>query len=212
MPSLTVVKRPPPRKPNASRGGQLTPAIIGRDHRRAARWRQRPFRAVQSRIHFGRCRQSDRKCHTAGSSRAFQHPFQRSPQAGIAQGADRCPRPRRCPWRPLPYRLGAVQCRRVPDRARSVRRCRRASGRRGHEPDAAALDLGRHLGCPLHQGLLPGRGIRARQRHHAQDRRAGIRRRSHDAHGHLSAYPGSVSSQAGSVLSQWDSRANTLRA
>ncbi len=31
MPSLTVVKRPPPRKPNAPRGGQLTPEVIMTD-------------------------------------------------------------------------------------------------------------------------------------------------------------------------------------
>ena len=66
------------------------------------------------------------------------------------------------------------------DRARRVRRPGARRGRRRHRQEPGALDLGRHVGRAFHQGLLPGSRIRARQYHHAQDRRAGPDRRSRD--------------------------------
>ena len=61
-----------------------------------------------------------------------------------------------------------------------------------HRPHAGAVDLGRHLGRALHQGLLPGDRVRARQPDHAQDRRASADRRPRGADGDLPAHSGAV--------------------
>ena len=59
----------------------------------AARRGQRAIRAVEPRIHLDRRRQPDGQPHSRRGPRAFQHPLQRSPQPGCAQGADRAARP-----------------------------------------------------------------------------------------------------------------------
>ena len=56
----------------------------------------------------------------------------------------------------------------------------------GDRRGADALDHRRHLGRALHQGLLPGAGIRPGRADHAPGRRAHRRCRSHDADGGLS--------------------------
>ena len=45
-------------------------------------------------------------------------------------------------------------------------------GRGRDRPQAGAVDLRRHVGCALHQGLLPGRRIRPGRQDHAHGRRA----------------------------------------
>ena len=54
-----------------------------------------------------------------------------------------------------------------------------------HRPHAGAVDLGRHVGRALHQGLLPGGRVRARRQDHAHGRRARRACRSRDADRHL---------------------------
>ena len=74
--------RPPgPRRLSRARR-QSDPRACHADRRvaGAARPRQRAVRAVESRIHLGRCRQSDGQSHSRRSARAFQHPLQRPPQ------------------------------------------------------------------------------------------------------------------------------------
>ncbi len=96
------------------------------------------FDAVQSGVHLGRCRQRDASISSRRSTRALQHPFQRSPQPELAQDAGRAAR-RGGGGRPgrLAHRLGAVERRRVSARAgaipRSCRRCDQA-GRPGQTP------------------------------------------------------------------------------
>ena len=54
--------------------------------------RQRQFPAVESGIHLGRRRQQDGQPHSRRSAGALQHPLQRLPHAGLAEGADRAAR------------------------------------------------------------------------------------------------------------------------
>ena len=78
----------PERADNPIRG------LVDADRRAAgaARRGQRAIRAVEPRIHLGRCRQSDRQSHSRRGAGALQHPLQRPPQPGRAQDADRAPR------------------------------------------------------------------------------------------------------------------------
>ena len=81
----------------------------------------------------------------------------------------------------LADRLGAVERRRVLHRAEPVHRRGDRRGGRGDRPDAEAVDLGRHVGRALHQGLLPGGGVRPGRPDHARHRRARAGRGSADA-------------------------------
>ncbi len=68
-------------------------------------------------------------------------------------------------------RLAAVERRCVRHQAGAVHRTCGRRHRRGDRPHAGTLDLRRHLGCALHQGLLPGAGIRPGRPDHASGRR-----------------------------------------
>src|SRR5712691_6779722 len=116
-------------------------------------------------------------------ARALQHPLQRLPQPGFAQDADREARRRgRRRARALAYRMGTVERRFVPRPARPVPRSRRRRDQGGNRSRSQALDQRRHLGRALHQGLLPGAGIRPGRTEHAPGRRAHRGRRSRHAH------------------------------
>ena len=58
--------------------------------------------------------------------------------------------------------------------------------------DAEALDHRRHVGCPFHQGLLPGARIRLGRADHASGGRTHARRRSHHADDGVSRDPRSI--------------------
>ena len=73
----------------------------------------------------------------------------------------------------------------LPHRARTARRVAQRGGQRGHRSYALALDRRRDLGCALHQGILPGRRIRALDRDHPQGRRARCDRRPRAIDRHL---------------------------
>ena len=104
-------------------------------------------------------------------------------------------RPGREPVR-LRYRLGrpAEPC--LPDAQQCADRLAVCSRRKRYRPVAEAFDHRRHIGCALHQGLLPGRRVRPCRPDHAHGRRARRRRRSGDADGR-STKP---SSRAGSPM------------
>ncbi len=84
-------------------------------------------------------------------------------------------------------RLAAVERRRVSDQARPLHRPRRSRDRGSHRAQAETLDLRRHLGRALHQGLLPGHRIRPGRADHARRRRMRAGRGLVDADGDLSA-------------------------
>ena len=70
-----------------------------------------------------------------------------------------------------------------------------AIDRSRHRPHAGAVDLRRHVGRALHQGLLPGRRVRPGRQDHAHGRRARRACRPRDA----DATSTSASSKTGSV-------------
>ena len=74
----------------------------------------------------------------------------------------------------------------------ALRAPRHRRDRRGHRPHAGAVDLGRHVGCALHQGLLPGGRVRPGRADHASGRRAGAGWRPRRADGDLPAHPGPI--------------------
>ena len=96
-------------------------------------------------------------CHSYASLRTLVE--QRAGKGRRRQGA-------------LADRLGAVERRRVLHRAEPVHRRGGRRGGRGDRQDAQAVDLRRHVGCALHQGLLPGGGVRSGRPDHARHRRA----------------------------------------
>ena len=64
-------------------------AMISRHRRRTARQRQRALSAVEPRIRLDRCRQQGVERDPGAGTRALQHPLQRPPHAGLAEGAGR---------------------------------------------------------------------------------------------------------------------------
>ena len=98
-------------------------ALITRHRRRAARPRQRALSAVEPRIRLDRRRQQGLERDPGAGARPLQHPLQRPPHPGLAEGAGRGARGkgRRQPHPPA-HRVGAVQLERVHYQARPVHR------------------------------------------------------------------------------------------
>ena len=93
---------------------------------------------------------------------------------------------------PLAHRLGALERRLVRGRPRAVHRpCFQRDQGRDRER-AEALDHRRHVGCPFHQGLLPGARIRLGRADHASGGRTHAHRRSHHADDGVSRDPRSI--------------------
>ena len=124
-----------------------------------------------------------------GEARAFfniRYNDRHSQAALKALIEQRSPRRRGRP-RALRLRVAAVERRRLRHTTRPVHRSRLSRHRRSDRAPAETLDHRRHLGRALHQGLLPGAGIRPGRADHAQRRRMHAGRRPRHAHRGVSA-------------------------
>ena len=163
-----------PRRQSGARPRQADERADGR----AARPGQPQVRSVEPGVHLDRHRQPDGESHSRRGAGALQHPLQRLPRLCVAEGAGRAARGEgRRRQGEVDDRLGAVERRRVLHRAEPVHRRGDRRGRRGDRQDAEAVDLRRHVGRALHQGLLPGGGVRPGRPDHARHRRARAGRR-----------------------------------
>jgi succinyl-diaminopimelate desuccinylase len=75
----------------------------------------------------------------------------------------------------------------LPDTGRCADRCTLGSGQGSDRTDAGTVDHRRHIGCAVHQGLLPGRRVRSCRQDHAHGRRTRRAERSRKADGDLRA-------------------------
>jgi succinyl-diaminopimelate desuccinylase len=94
-----------------------------------------------------------------------------------AAGEPATPRP---PAGPLRSRLERTPEPRLPHPQQRPDRLAVRRRRSRHRPRAKTVDHRRHVGCALHQGLLPGGRVRPCRPDHAHGRRARRRRRSGD--------------------------------